>query len=87
MHGGAPGTGNRELPKLASLRQTLQRRQVDALPHFDCPGTSDGSTEAIHGRHEHLRASALGFRSLTHYIARWLLETGGFRSYPCPLMR
>ena len=30
-------------------------------------------------RLEHLRGSALGFRNLTHYIARSLLETGGFR--------
>jgi hypothetical protein len=26
-----------------------------------------------------LRGSALGFRNLTHYIARSLLETGGFK--------
>ena len=50
-------------------------------------GTSDGSTEAINGRLEHLRASALGFHNLTHYIARSLLETGGFRPHPRPLMR
>ena len=35
-------------------------------------------TEAINGRLEHLRGSALGFRNLPHYIARSLLETGGF---------
>jgi transposase len=28
---------------------------------------------------EHLRGSALGFRNLTNYAARSLLETGGFR--------
>ncbi|QCX27884.1 hypothetical protein FC770_10070 [Nocardioides jishulii] len=28
---------------------------------------------------EHLRGSALGVRNLTNYIARSLLETGGFR--------
>lgn len=31
------------------------------------------------GVDEHLRGSALGFRNLTNYIARSLLETGGFR--------
>ncbi|MFT4299089.1 MAG: transposase, partial [Aeromicrobium sp.] len=36
-------------------------------------------TEAINGRLEHLRGSALGFRNLTNYVARSLLETGGFR--------
>jgi Transposase len=38
-----------------------------------------GPTEAINGRLEHLRGSALGFRNLTNYIARSLLEAGGFR--------
>jgi transposase len=33
----------------------------------------------MNGRLEHLRGSALGFRNLTNYIARSLLETGGFR--------
>ena len=36
-------------------------------------------TEALNGRLEHLRGSGLGFRNLTNYIARCLLETGGFR--------
>jgi len=49
------------------------------LAYFDRPGTSNGPTEAINGRLEHLRGSALGFRNLTNYIARSLLETGGFR--------
>ncbi|MGW3798786.1 ISL3 family transposase, partial [Dermacoccus nishinomiyaensis] len=40
--------------------------------------TRDAS-EAINGRLEHLRGSALGFRNLTHYVARSLLEAGGFR--------
>ena len=39
----------------------------------------NGPTEAINGRLEHLRGSALGFRNLTNYIARSLLQTGGFR--------
>ena len=37
------------------------------------------SKYSINGRLEHLRGSALGFRNLTHYIARCLLESGGFR--------
>ncbi len=54
-------------------------RAVDVLAYFDRRGTSDGPTEAINGRLEHLRGSSLGFRNLTNYIARSLLETGGFR--------
>ena len=34
----------------------------------------------VNGRLEHLPGSGLGFRNLTTYIARSLLETGGFRS-------
>jgi hypothetical protein len=61
------------------LGRTLKKRAADALAHFDRPGASNGPTEAINGRLEHLRGSALGFRNLTNYIARRLLETGGFR--------
>ena len=62
-----------------TLGRTLKRRAGDILAYFDHPHTSNGPTEAINGRLEHLRGSALGFRNLTHYITRALLETGGFR--------
>jgi len=67
------------LTELVTLGRTLDKRAGDVLAYFDRPGTSNGSTEAINGRLEHLRGTALGFRNLTHYIARSLLETGGFR--------
>jgi transposase len=67
------------LQELLTLGRTLKRRAADVLAYFDRPGTSNGPTEAINGRLEHLRGSALGFRNLTNYIARSLLETGGFR--------
>jgi transposase len=67
------------LTELITLGRTLNKRAADVLAYFDRPGTSNGPTEAINGRLEHLRGSALGFRNLTHYIARSLLETGGFR--------
>jgi len=72
---GVPATLN----ELAKLGRTLKKRAVDVLAYFDRPGTSNGPTEAINGRLEHLRGSALGFRNLTNYIARSLLESGGFR--------
>ena len=68
-----------ELTELITLDRTLTRRAADVLAYFTRPGTSNGPTEAINGRLEHLRGSALGFRNLTNYIARSLLETGGFR--------
>ena len=67
------------LIEVRTLGRTLAKRAVDILAYFDRPGTSNGPTEAINGRLEHLRGSALGFRNLTNYIARSLLETGGFR--------
>jgi len=70
------------LTELITLGRTLKRRAADVLAYFDRPGTSNGPAEAINGRLEHLHGSALGFRNLTNYIARSLLETGGFRPRP-----
>jgi len=67
------------LAEVITLGRTLKRRAADVLAYFDRPGSSNGPTEAVNGRLEHLRGSALGFRNLTHYIARALLEAGGFR--------
>lgn len=72
---GVPAT----LTEVITLGRTLKKRAGDVLAYFDRPGTSNGPTEAVNGRLEHLRGSALGFRNLTNYIARSLLETGGFR--------
>ena len=72
------------LSELRKLGRTLKRRAADVLAYFDRPGTSNGPTEAINGRLEHLRGSALGFRNLTNYIARSLLEAGGFRPHLHP---
>ncbi len=67
------------LTELRRLAPTLTNRAADVLAYFDRPGTSNGPTEAINGRLEHLRGSTLGFRNLTNYIARSLLESSGFR--------
>lgn len=67
------------LKEVHRLGRTLTQRAADILAFFDRPGTSNGPTEAINGRLEHLRGSALGFRNLANYIARSLLEAGGFR--------
>ncbi len=67
------------LSELITLGRTLRKRAADVLAYFDRPGTGSGPTAALNGRLEHVRGSALGFRNLTDYIARSLLETGGFR--------
>lgn len=74
------GAVPKALTELAALGRTLKKRATDILAYFDRPGTSNGPTEAINGRLEHLRGSALGFRNITNYIARSLLESGGFRT-------
>lgn len=68
-----------ELTELRRLGRTLKKRAADVLAYFERPGTSNGPAEAINGRLEHLRGIALGFRNLPNYIARALLEAGGFR--------
>jgi len=75
------------LTELITLGRTMTKRAEDVLAYFDRPGTSNGPTEAMNGRLEHLRGSALGFRNLTNYIARSLLETGGFRPRLHPGLR
>ena len=72
------------LKEVIVLGRTLNKRAADILAYFDRPGTSNGPTEALNGRLEHLRSSALGFRNLTNYIARALLEAGRFRPHLHP---
>ena len=66
-----------ELAELRRLGRTLRQRAADVLAYFTRPGTSNGPTEAINGRLEHLRGSALGFRNLTNYIARCSSKPAG----------
>ena len=73
--------------ELRKLGYTLDRRRQDILAYFDHPRTSNGPTEAINGRLEHLRGSALGFRNLMNYFARSLLEAGGFKPLLHPKIR
>ncbi len=67
------------LTEVRKLGRTLKRRAKDILAYFDHPRTSNGPTEALNGRLEHLRGIALGFRNLTNYTIRALLETGGLK--------
>lgn len=67
------------LTEVITLGRTLKKRTAGVLTYFDPPGTCSGPAEAINGRLEHLRGSALGFRNLTNYIARCLLESRGFK--------
>lgn len=56
------------LTEVRRLGRTLKQRAADVLAFFDRPGISDGPTEAVNGRLEHLRGFALGFRNLTHKV-------------------
>jgi len=66
------------LSEVITLGRTLKNRAADVLAYFDRPHTSNGHRR-FNDRLEHLRGTALGFRNLTSYVARSLLETGGFR--------
>lgn len=74
---------SREVPapltELITLGRTSTRRAEEVLASFDRPRTSNGPAEAINGRPEHLRGTALGFRNLAHDIHRSLRDTRGFR--------
>ena len=72
------------LSVLITPGRTLKQRGDDVLAYSGRPGTSNGPTEAINRRLEHLRGPAPGFRNLTSYTARSLLESGGFRPRPHP---
>jgi transposase len=72
---GVPGP----LTELRTLGRTLKRRAEEMLAYVDPPGSSNGPTEALNGRLQHLRGSALSFRNVTNDLAGCLLETGGFR--------
>ena len=67
------------LSEISKFGRTLKRRAADALAYFDRPGTSNGPTEAIQQPPRTPARLRLGFRNLTNYVARSLLESGGFR--------
>jgi len=69
------------LTEIVSLGRTLKWRSRDILAYFDRPRTSNGPTEAINGRLEHLRGIALGFRNLTSYTIRSLIHTGRLKDH------
>ena len=48
------------LTEIVTLGRTLKRRAGDVLAYFDHPYTSNGPTQSINGRLEHLRGSAPG---------------------------
>ena len=69
------------LEEVQTLARTLTERASDILAYFDRPGTSNGPTEAVNGRLEHLRGIALGFRNLTHYTIRSLIHAGRLKDH------
>lgn len=49
------------LTEQITLGHTVKRRAADIVAYYDRPDTSNGPTEAINGRLEHPRGTALGF--------------------------
>ena len=69
------------LEETTTRARTLISRSQDVLAYFDRPRTSNGPTEAINGRLEHLRGIALGLRNLTSYTIRSLIHTGRLKDH------
>ena len=69
------------LEEIQTLARTITERAADILAYFDRPRTSNGPTEAINGRLEHLRGIALGFRNLTSYTIRSLIHAGRLKDH------
>ena len=69
------------LEEIQTLARTLTERASDILAYFDRPRTSNGPTEAINGRLEHLRGIALDFRNLASYTIRSLIHTGRLKDH------
>ena len=65
------------LTEIVTPARTKQRA-TDARAYLYRPGTDNGPTEAINAARASPRLRTC-FRNLTTYIARCLLETGGFR--------
>ena len=68
----------KELAEPTQLGRSLWKRRNEILAYFDT-GASNGPVEAINGRLEYLRGTALGFRNLEHYIVRSLIHSGQLR--------
>ena len=69
------------LEEIQTLARTMTERAADILAYFDRPRTSNGPTEAINGRLEHLRGTALGFRNLASYTIRSLIHAGRLKDH------
>ena len=69
------------LEEIQTLAKILISCSQDILAYFDRPRTSNGPTEAINGRLEHLRGIALGFRNLASYTIRSLIHTGRLKDH------
>ena len=69
------------LEEIQTLARTLTERASDILAYFDRPRTSNGPTEEINGRLEHLRGIAPGFRNLASYTIRSLIHTGRLKDH------
>ena len=69
------------LEEIQTLARTMTERAADILAYFDHPRTSNGPTEAINGRLEHLRGTALGFRNLASYTIRSLIHAGRLKDH------
>lgn len=67
------------LTKLITLGRTLKRRAGNILANFNHPAPQAALLKLSTAASSAYAAPPRDFRNLTHYIARALLETGGFK--------
>lgn len=68
------------LSAVVTLGRTLKKRADDVLVYFDRPAPSNGRTEAINGRLEHLRGSGRGDGALFAFSLRRRCDAGPYSS-------
>ena len=69
------------LEEIQTLVRTMTERAAHTPGLLRPPSTSNGPTEAINGRLEHLRGIALGLRNLTSYTIRSLIHAGRLKDH------
>lgn len=69
------------IPEVARLGRTLKQWKSAILACFESIGASNEPTEAINGIIGATRRIARGFRNFANYRLRFLLASGGHRTY------
>jgi transposase len=70
--------------ELARLGRTLHAWRTELCAHFDHPAVSNGPTENLNLKIKNTKRTARGYRNVTHYRLRLLLNHGRIRDDHSP---